>query len=191
MQGNLSVLLLSLAAASAHAAPHKEIDLRNKTDANGEYSIAICARPSPGPAGLPGHAFVAYSEKPAGRERSVLALGFTTNSAVGGVLSFSSLLATPAGFLGEEKFTHMKEECLVILVNEDDFRRAYAVARPFYDVPVLQSIAYSGVYSLTNNDCESFATKVAATFKGRGVVVPPRKTTDLPIDYVRKLIDAN
>lgn len=174
-----------------HASAHREIDLRNQTDANGEYAISLCARPSPGALSLPGHAFVAYSFRPTGGERKFLALGFTTDSSVKGVLSFSKVLSTPPGYLGEEKYTSVKEECLVLLVNEADFNATYTLARPFYNVPALSALTYSGVYSLTTNDCVTFMTNTAKQFSPRGIKVPPRQPADLPLPYLRKLIDAN
>lgn len=186
-----ATIIFGLTCMVCRATPHREIDLRNQTDANGDYAISLCARPSPGPLALPGHAFVAYSFKPTGGERKFLALGFTTDSSVKGVLSFSKVLATPPGYLGEEKYTSVKEECLVLLVNESDFNAAYALALPFYNVPALSSLTYSGVYSLTTNDCVTFMTNTAKQFTPRGIKVPPRQSIDLPLPYLRKLIDAN
>ncbi|BBB66580.1 hypothetical protein UNDYM_2327 [Undibacterium sp. YM2] len=172
------------------ASPHKQIDLRNQTDADGEYTVSICSRPSPGPEGLPGHMFVAYSFKPTDQDRKVIALGYTTRAGlIQGVLSFSALLTMPSGYLGEENFTHMEEQCLELLVNKNDFDHAWSIAQPFYNLPALSSVQYAGIYSLTNNDCETFATQVARTFNS--LVVPQRKILDLPEAYVRKLIDAN
>lgn len=176
-------------ATTASAAPHKQIDLRNQSDASGEYSISLCARPSPGPAGLPGHAFVAYSFLPAsGQNRQFLAVGFTTDAAVKGLLSFNAALAEPPGYLGEELFTHVKEKCLVLLVNKAGFDRAYA--KLTVQVPGFGNLKYLAVYRLTQNDCVTFMTGVASLFAPQ-VKVPPRKATDLPLDYLRKVIDAN
>jgi hypothetical protein len=182
-----------LAAQGAIAAPHRVLDLRNQTDATGEFSVSLCARPSPGPAGIPGHAFVAYSYLPAsGGRRQFLALGFTTAaSPVQGLLSFSSLLAEPEGFLGEEKFSHVKEQCLVLLVNKAEFDRAYAVALPYGAVPAFKDVRYAARYSLASNDCVTFAVRVAQLFAAGGLKVPERKLTDTPAAYLRRLVDAN
>ena len=173
------------------AAPHKRLDLRNKTDANGEYSVSLCARSSDGPMKLPGHAFVSYNFKPTGKEWRSFALGFTTNSAVKGMLSYSKLLAQPAGYLNEEMYSSVNENCLLLLVNESDFNKAMSRAQPFHTIPALASLKYTAVYSLTSNDCITFMTEVAGEFKPRGVNVPVRSATDLPLVYLRKLIDAN
>lgn len=185
-----ALLMLALAAG---AAPHRQLDLRNQSDASGEYSVLLCSRPSPAPAGLPGHAFVAYSHlRPGGGKRSFLALGFTTSaSAVKGLLSYSALLATPAGYLDEENFTHVKEQCLVLLVNRPDFEKAYAKAMPHAGVPALETLRYAAVYSLTRNDCVTFMVSVAGLFTARGLKVPERNVMDLPEVYLRKLIDGN
>lgn len=188
----LAVVLI-LAALAATAAPHRERDLRNQTDSTGEYSISLCSRPSPGPAGLPGHAFIAYSHlPPGGSPRKFLALGFTTAAGpIEGLLSFSSRLATPQGFLGEEMFTHVKENCLVLLVNQADFERAYALATPYGAIPRLQDLRYMARYSLGTNDCMTFAISTAKLFEGKGVKVPARGPLETPQAYVRRLIDAN
>lgn len=185
-----ALLLLGLAA---NAGPHRQLDLRNQSDAGGEYSVLLCSRPSPAPAGLPGHAFVAYSHQPPiGGKRIFFALGFTTSaSAVKGLLSYSALLAKPAGYLDEENFSHVKEQCLVLLVNRPDFEKAYAKAVPYAGVPALDNLRYAAVYSLTRNDCVTFLVSVAGLFTARGLKVPERNLLDLPEVYLRKLIDGN
>lgn len=186
----LLFLLAAVVPAYSWAAPHRSVDIRNQTDANGEYTVSLCARSSPGPANLPGHAFVMYSFKPTGKEWRSFALGFTTDSAVKGMLSYSKVLAAPSGYLNEEIYTSVNENCLLLQVNEPDFNKALARAYPLYAVPALASLKYSAVYSLTKNDCLTFMTRVAQEFAAK-LVVPPRNTTDLPLDYMRKLIDAN
>ncbi|BBB64250.1 hypothetical protein UNDKW_5977 (plasmid) [Undibacterium sp. KW1] len=175
----------------ATAGPHKELDLREQSDADGEYTVSPCARPSPGASSLPGHAFVMYSYRSLAGDRRILSLGFMTNSAVKGVLSYIALLATPVGYPGEEHYTAAKEECLVLMVNKADFMTAMAIAKPFYNIPTLEKLTYSGIYSLTQNDCITFMFNVANRFASQGVVIPKRDTRDLPLVYLRKLIDAN
>lgn len=188
-----SAFLLFFTALSAPAAPHRELDIRNQTDGTGEYSIALCARPSPAASGLPGHAFIAYSHLPGtGEQRKFLALGFTTAAGpVEGLLSFNQFLATPAGYLSEESFTHVKERCLVLLVNKADFDRAYAVAVPYGAIPPFSDLRYMARYSLGSNDCMTFAIKVAKLFESKGVKVPARTRLEVPGAYIRRLIDEN
>jgi hypothetical protein len=127
-----------------------------------------------------------------GSQRKFLALGFTTAAGpVEGLLSFSSLLANPEGFLGEEMFTHVKESCLVLLVNKAIFDRAYAVATPYGAIPVFKNLRYMARYSLGSNDCMTFAMSVARLFEGKSVKVPARGSTETPQAYVRRLIDSN
>ncbi|MQA40583.1 hypothetical protein [Rugamonas aquatica] len=187
---NCTLACALLIPAVVLSAPHKVIDLRKMSDSSGEYSVSLCARPSPGSAALPGHAFVAFSFIPAsGGDPQFVALGFTTNSAVKGLLSFSALLATPTGYLKEEILSHVQENCLVALVNRQDFDNAYAKTRLFAGLPGFGDSPYIAVYSLTQNDCVTFMTGVASVLDG--VTVPERNLTDLPMDYMRKLIDAN
>lgn len=184
--------IAAFGSAATNAAPHKILDLRNQSDASGEYSISLCARPSPGPAGLPGHAFVTYSFKPANGERRIASIGFTTAAGtLKGVLSYSAFLATPAGYLGEEKYSSINENCLIALVNESEFNQAMSLAKPFANLPGLDSLTYLGVYSLTSNDCITFTSSVAKTLETRGLKVPARAVADTPPVYLRKLIEAN
>jgi hypothetical protein len=40
-------------------------------------------------------------------------------------------------------------------------------------------------------DCMTFMIAVANTLSRKGVVVPARRTTELPMDYMRRFVDAN
>ena len=181
--------------SDAWAGPHKSIDLRQQTDASGhEYSISFCARPSPAPApaGVPGHAFVAYAKKPKGQNTyQYLAVGLQPESAVSGLLSYSAWYPNPVGYLGEELFTHANEACLVAHVSEADFNQAYLKAKPFANLPVFTDVKYLTRYELTANDCITFMTDVAKGFQSKGLKVPQRQTTELPLTYLRRLVDAN
>jgi hypothetical protein len=190
IQAGVCISLCSLCTVASAA--HKTLDLRNASDASGEYSVSLCARASPDTvARLPGHAFVAYSVLPPGGQRSYVAVGFTTQSAVKGLLSYSALLARPAGYLGEETYSALSERCLVIQVNKPDFERAISVAQPFHAVPPLSSIRYQATYSLGSNDCMTFMQSVGELFTAKGFKVPVRKATELPLEYMRRMIDAN
>lgn len=178
--------------SAAFAAPHKQIDLRSQTDADGEYSISLCTRPSPTPGGIPGHAFVAYSYLPAAtKNRQFVALGFTTDSTVKGVLSYKGVFAEPSGFLDEEKFTHVREQCLVLLVSKEDFERAYAQSHPFAKLPAFKDVKYAANYKLAENDCVTFMSTVATGFIQKGIKVPARRGTEFPATYLRRIIEAN
>jgi hypothetical protein len=190
-----SMLAVSITFSTvAHAGPHRQLDLRNQTDASGEYSVSLCARPSPDTLlSLPGHAFVAYSFLPAGSgsARRFLAVGFTTDSAIKGTLSFSKVLAQPTGYLEEEHFTHVKEECLVLLVSKADFDRAIAKVTPYASVPAFKDLKYVATYSLTQNDCVTFMSSVAEVFVPRGIKLPARTATEFPTTYLRRIILSN
>lgn len=173
----------------AQAAPHKEIDLRTMSDPSGDHGISLCARPSP-TGSVPGHAFVVYSVKPPGKDRKILSLGFTTSSGPAkAVLSYKGWLATTDGYLGEERYTSINEECLVVHVDKAVFDQAWSLAHPLASIPALADLRLMAAYTLSSNDCMTFMTNVATSLKG--VKVPARGATELPLAYVRRLIDAN
>lgn len=190
-----TVVLMPLHAV---AGPHATKDLRNSTDADGgDREISICARPSPDTAkNLPGHVFVAYSLRQKSGARLYLAVGHTTFAPPARTLITYFGAAPVSGHLQEELYTSSKEECLVLKVNEADFNRAYQLSRPFLPPgnftpdprnwsPVLLA------YTLGENDCMGFATGVARSFESRGLTVPQRGSTELPLQYVRRMIQAN
>jgi len=175
--------------AAACAAPHKVMDLRTMTDPAGEFSVSLCTRPSP-TGNVPGHAFVVYAHKPPTGNRKVLAIGFTTTSgAAKAALSYNGWLSVADGHLGEERFTHMNENCLVTLVDKKVFDNAWAIAHPFASVPGLATLVWTADYRLAENDCMTFMINVAKTLPS--VKVPARGATELPRPYLRRLIEAN
>lgn len=182
-------LICLLVTSPVLAAPHKELDLRTLSDPSGEHSISLCARPSPS-GNVPGHAFVVYSVKPPGKDRKILSLGFTTSSGPSkAVLSYKGWLTTTDGYLGEERYTSIKEECLVVHVDKAVFDQAWGLAYPLASIPALADLQLMAAYKLSANDCLTFMSKVAVALKG--VKVPARGTTELPLDYVRRLIESN
>lgn len=165
------------------------MDLRTMTDPAGEFSVSLCTRPSP-TGDIPGHAFVVYAHKPPTGNRKVLAIGFTTTSGpMKAALSYNGWLTAADGHLGEERFTHMKEKCLVTLVDKQAFDKAWSVSHPFASVPGLATLVWSADYRLAENDCMTFMINVAKTLPS--VKVPSRGAAELPRPYLRRLIEAN
>jgi hypothetical protein len=182
-------LICLLHALPVHAAPHMEIDLRTMSDPAGDHSISLCARTSP-TGNVPGHAFVVYSIKPPGKDRRILSLGFTTSSGPAkAVLSYKGWLTTADGYLGEERYTSINEECLVVHIDKSVFDQAWNLAYPLASIPGLADLRLTAAYTLSANDCMTFMSNVASALKG--VKVPFRGETELPLAYVRRLIDAN
>lgn len=171
----------------------KQIDLSTRTDASGTYEVAFCGRPSP-KGSIPGHMFVAYSHVDPQGKRDFLSIGHTVNAGVGPVAATWSYFGDPVpGHLAEEKYTSVKQNCLDIVVNKEDFDKARAHA----DDP-LQKLGFSqasGIvfeaYKLGANDCMTFAIDVANVLKPRGLKVPDRTTGEFPAAYVQRLIGAN
>ncbi len=190
-----TVVLMPLHAV---AGPHATKDLRNSTDADGgDREISICARPSPDTVkNLPGHMFVAYSLRQKSGARLHVAVGHTTFAPPARTLLTYFGAEPVPGQLQEELYSSSKEECLVLKVNEAAFNQAYQLSRPFLPPgnytpdpknwsPVLLD------YSLGENDCMSFATSVAKTFESKGLIVPQRGSAERPLQYVRRMIQAN
>lgn len=173
-----------------HAGPHKHLDLRTMSDmSDGQHTLSFCARPSP-QGDIPGHAFVVFAHKPPKEQRKVLAVGFTTSSGVAqAALSYKGWLTKAGGYLGEERYTSINEQCLVVDVDKKVFDNAYALVNPFASVPGLQQLRWTAAYTLAQNDCMTFISDVAR--KVNPLKVPIRGETELPLPYLRRLIDAN
>lgn len=97
----------------------KAIDLRNATEASGEYEISFCARPSPDTVKrLPGHAFVAFSFKPREGGRTFLAIGHTVQAGVSPVdAAWSYFGGAVPGYLAEEKYSAAMTTCRPYVVS--------------------------------------------------------------------------
>ena len=194
----LPVLLLGLASSAAWAAPHKVLDLKVQSDPDGyDREVSICARPSPGTE-VPGHMFVAFGAGKGEGTRTYLAVGHTTSvPAKSTILTYTRLLGPVSGYIAEEKYTSTREQCLVLKVNLKDYDLALSIAQPNLaailpgaNPPDAEHPVVLG-YSLGQNDCMNLATGVARLFASRGVKVPDRGATELPMTYIRRLIDSN
>jgi hypothetical protein len=182
------LLFLSCSSpASAHV-----VDLATMSEAGGPYEVSFCARPSPEAFGFPGHAFVAFS-KGNGGDRQFTALGLTVAGDVSPVAAALSYFEGVSGQLAEERMSHLRQRCLTVRVNKASYDRAYASTRP-----VLERLGIGPTggrltefYRLSANDCITYAAHVAALLKTDGLVVPDRRGTDLPIDFILRLKAAN
>jgi hypothetical protein len=189
-------LFLLLASHSIFAEPHKSIDMRKLSDEDGvEREISFCAKPSIDTTkNLPGHMFVAFSTLN-GKVRSYSALGHsTTATPKDALLTYGGLFPSVTGYLKEELYADSKDRCLVAKVNKKDYEKAYSVAHPALP-PGFPALGKNDVtllaYKLGANDCMSYMISVANTLKTNGLKVPDRKATELPMEYVRRLIDSN
>jgi hypothetical protein len=176
----LLVLSTFVLANQALADPHRIVDLRTRTDAAAEYEVGFCARPSPDASmgGVPGHAFVSFSMKPAGGERTYVAVGHTTKAPVpAALLSYVKVFGPVPGYLGEELYTSLKEQCLIAQVNREDYNKALALAKnplaalglDASDAPVRLA------YSLGAQDCMTFMIHVMQSIGGSTLKIPSRK----------------
>jgi len=183
-----------MALANAFSAFSKAIDLSTRSDSMGDFNIAFCGRPSPDVTGKPGHAFVAYSHKPSGKDRDFVAIGHTVSAGQRPADAVWSYFGSPiSGLLEEELYTSVKQKCLDVKVNQEDFRRARAIAEDRLRKMGLTDKA--GVvlqaYKLGSEDCMTFLMAVADVLKVRGLKVPARGPVELPTAYVERLIEAN
>lgn len=193
MSGKIRAALLIVSLSFPASA--KEIDLRNQTDTEGEYNIAFCARPSPAPApaGLPGHMFVAFSKTVGNNERTFVAIGHTIGAGVKDAAALWSYFKPVNGLLKEEMYTSIQQNCLDVRVNKADFDKAFAkTADPLASLGITtgQDVVLQQ-YSLGAEDCMTFTVGVAQVIAPRGLVVPARGGTELPMDYIQRLVNAN
>lgn len=185
-------LAFSLVASNPSCA--KEIDLSNMTEASGDYNVAFCARPSPDSSGKPGHAFVSYSHVQPNGNRDFTAIGHTVGAGVGPVSAAWSYFGSPvSGLLKQERYTSIKQNCLDVRVNKTDFDNARALAAdPLFKLGLTaQPGTVFEAYKLGADDCMTFMISVANTLKSKGLKVPARGATELPMAYVVRFIAAN
>ena len=119
---------LFLSPTFAHA---KTIDLSTRTDPLGEFDLAFCSRPSPDSAkGWPGHAFVSFSWKRPNGDRDFTAIGHTVTPGTSVPAATWSLFGSPiSGWLRDERYTAVLQNCLEVRVNKEDYDRAHALTQ--------------------------------------------------------------
>lgn len=108
------------------------------------------------------------------------------------LLSYTGLV-TADGALVDEKYTSIKQQCLTILVNKADYQKSYGlVAQPLKAIGVVldETKPVQKAYSLAAEDCVGFLIAQAKLFTPK-VAVPARNSGELPLNYVRRFIDAN
>lgn len=189
---------LCLAAASLAVscpAMARDKDLRTMTDANGETEVGFCSRPSPDSFGFPGHVFVTFSATRPEGGRDFRAVGHT----VAGGTDVPSVVisyfrgSSVAGRQMEERYTSLKQACLVLKVDRAIYQSALASAAPTLTaLGIPADVAASAErYSLGSGDCITFAERVAGALRPAGLSVPARAATDTPASWIRKLDAAN
>lgn len=192
-QISVAAIVAAFVVAAEPSALADEKDLRTRTDAAGVTEISFCARPSPNAFGFPGHAFVAFNDQaPGGGFRSV---GQTVapGAGVGATIFTYFSGGSVAGQQAEERYSHLKQNCLTLQVDREIYQRALAAARPTLSaLGIPDAVAASAErYTLSGNDCMDFIGRVAQPLKAVGLVLPPRGPTDAPLDYIRKMSVAN
>lgn len=194
---DIALLAGGAALAVALAAPEfaNEKDLRTRTDAAGETEISFCAKPNPDDLGFPGHVFVAFSERQAGKPRNFRAVGYTVASGAGQPpVAFTYFGGKAvAGEQAEERFTYLRQACLNLKIDRAVYQRALSAARPtLMALGLPDELAGSAEsYALNRNDCIEFAIQVAEPMKAVGLNVPERTLIDMPAAYISRMIEAN
>lgn len=186
-------LFVTIVAGGGASAVEK--DLRTQNDAKGETEIGFCSRPSPDALfNFPGHAFVTFSDQ-AATGRKFRSVGHTVAGAGGLVATALTYFGGKpvAGKQAEERYTHMKQACLMVKVDRAAYDKAVAAARPTLTALGLPDAlaASAESYSLSANDCVDFVVRVAGALKAAGLKVPERAAIDTPAAYIAKLSAAN
>ena len=187
----VAFLIVNLSAQTSLA---KTLDLSTRSDPSGIYNVAFCARPSPDTTGKPGHAFVSYSHQGLDGDRDFLAIGHTVAAGTGAISATWSYFGDQvSGRLKEEVYTSIKQNCLDVQVNQEDFARARALANSPLTALGLSDPEGSVLqaYKLGADDCMTFLIDVANTLKSAGLKVPSRGSRELPEAYVARLVSAN
>jgi hypothetical protein len=188
------VICAVLLGSPSYAAPPKKINLANQSEPTGVYELGFCSRPSPvSSKGWPGHAFVSFSHSTsAGHD--FMSIGHTitagTSSAAAGWSLFGSAVG---GLLKAENYTSVLENCLLVVVNKQDYDRAHALTvSPLQTMGLVRGPAIVfQAYKLASEDCVGFTISVAETLKSKGLKVPARNSLEGPASYIQRLIAAN
>lgn len=193
MKNYFGIALIFATSIYPYSAFSKTLDLRTKTDADGSNrEISLCARPSPDKPGLPGHAFIAFSETTIDGKITFRAIGHTVFSVGEALLSYTGLVNAD-GALVNEKYTSIKQQCLTLLINKSDYQKSYASAtQPLNSIGIVfdESKPVQKSYSLAAEDCVGFLIMQAKSYSPK-ISIPSRNSGELPLSYVRRLIDAN
>jgi hypothetical protein len=123
-----------------------------------------------------------------------MAIGHTVAAGTSATSAIWSYFGTPVqGLLKEELYTSIKQDCLDLRVNQEDFRQARSLAED-----PLQKIGLTAregtvfeSYKLGEQDCMTFLIAVARTLESTGLKVPARGRTELPMQYIVRFISAN
>lgn len=184
-----------VAALVSTPATAKEIDLSTRTDPTGTFQIGFCARPSPDTLKRwPGHAFVSFSHQNPTGERYFIAIGHTVAAGVTAAGAIWSVVGAPvSGVLKEENYTSAMQNCLVVKVDKADYDNALKLTQSPLRRLGLVSTDSSTIeaYKLRAHDCMTFMIEIANTLNRKGIVVPVRGSTELPMEYMQRLIGAN
>lgn len=129
------------------------------------------------------------------RPRAYVALGHTTHAPpADALLSYLRVLPAVAGSISDERYSATLERCLVMKVGKTDFEKAYGLATARVDRLTPNPTNWpptSLSYRLGTQDCMQYAIAVADLFKSKGLHIPQRGATELPMTYLRRLIEAN
>lgn len=192
----LSLGLTLFVAVVLGAAPvnAQTLDLRRSSDIGGLTEISFCSRPSPNSFGFPGHSFVAFSQTRSSGARSFRAVGHTVGrdaSTTAIVFSYFGGRSVQ-GAQAEELYTHLKQACMIVMVDRSDYETAITAARPTLTALGIpdDDARFLERYSLNGNDCIDFIIRVARTLQNAGLRVPARTATDTPASYISKLRNA-
>ncbi len=149
----------------------KVIDQRAERTGPATHSIVFMAR-----SGVPGHAFVAWGVDSKEEQMCLVkAFGFYPGDGKKGVVG-----PVPGTIVDETKKHGLTrgEPMLIVRVDPAQYRKTEEIRRRWE----------KKTYQMTRTDCISFAREVAGALD---LDLPDRKTTDLPIEFIKRLAEVN
>ena len=157
-------------------------------------TLSFCARPSPDSGlAIPSHAFVSWSQVPAAGKRGYKAVGTVSGLQPKALVGFSRSITPVPMELTQGDYVSLVERCLNLLVSKTDYQRALKLGQSSLAqiASTIPSQSVSAVYSLPPEDCLTMFVEVMKLFGNKGIALPPRRPSEMPLAYMRRLVEQN
>lgn len=189
--GRLLLVGLGLSALLVHG---RELDIRARPAGDETYSVNFCARPSPDSVlGVPPHAFVGLGQRTAPGQRGFVAVGTVPGIQPKALVGFSKLIEPVPTTLDDEGYASVLQNCFSVIAGHSEFEHARRLAQAA--LARMSTAAPAGqvgvAYGLPAEESAKLFARVARLFTGRGMKLPPRRESEPPLAYMRRVIDQN